>query len=93
MTAWAKHMKTEGTMIKMLADPDLEFTAACGMIMTSAPPFLGKFRTKRFFMIVENGVVKAVAESYAPGCEPGDCDAPDGPIVSKTKVEAVLALL
>merc|ERR1712226_436964 len=93
MKAWAAHLNTEGTMIQMLADPDLEFTTACGMHMAAAPGFLGKHRCKRWVMVVENGVVKAVAEPYAPGCEPGDCDSPDGPIVSKTKVEAVLEML
>jgi len=92
MTAWEKELNTKGTIVYMLGDPDLEFTRACGMVMPNAPGPLGRARCKRWACVVVDGVVKQVTESFAVGCEPGDCDAPDGPIVSKTMVDAVLEL-
>lgn len=92
MKAWGQSMKTEGTIVELLGDPDMKFTNACGMAMPNAPAPLGRFRCKRWVCICVDGVVKQVVESFEVGCEPGDCDAPAGPIVSKTCAPAILEL-
>ena len=73
MTAWAKEMKVEGTMIKFLADTRSELTKALGLQLTAAGPMrvLGNPRCKRFAMCVDNGIIKVfnVAEKGPLGEE------------------------
>ncbi|XP_054262129.1 peroxiredoxin-5, mitochondrial [Macrosteles quadrilineatus] len=54
MAAWAKDQKTEGK-VRLLADPAGAFTKALDLT-TDLPP-LGGLRSKRYSMLVENGVV------------------------------------
>ena len=82
MTAWAKEMKVEGTMIKFLADTRSELTKALGLQLTAAGPMrvLGNPRCKRFAMYVDNGIIKVfnVAEKGPLGEEdPAGDDFPE----------------
>ncbi|XP_078344910.1 peroxiredoxin-5, mitochondrial-like [Oculina patagonica] len=56
MAAWGEAHKCEGK-IRMLADTKGEFTKAVDMEL-DATPFLGNVRSKRYAMVVEDGVVK-----------------------------------
>jgi glutaredoxin/glutathione-dependent peroxiredoxin len=64
MGAWGKDQKTEGK-VQMIADGNGEFTKAMGLEMDGSGFGLG-LRSKRYAMIVENGVVKAL-NVEAPG--------------------------
>ncbi|XP_067009738.1 peroxiredoxin-5, mitochondrial [Anabrus simplex] len=55
MEAWGTAHKTAGK-VRMLADPNAAFTKAVDL-QTDLPP-LGGLRSKRYSMLVENGVVK-----------------------------------
>jgi len=67
MGAYAKEMKSEGTMIKFLADPHAEFTKALCMELTHpAADQLGFLnRCKRFAIYVVDGDIKFFKVSYA----------------------------
>ena len=56
MNAWGKHAGAEGK-IMMLADGNGEFARATGLNVDLKPYGMGE-RSKRYSMIVENGVVK-----------------------------------
>jgi glutaredoxin/glutathione-dependent peroxiredoxin len=56
MSAWAKHSGAEGKVL-MLADGNGEFAKACGLVFDLAVAGMGD-RSRRYSMIVENGVVK-----------------------------------
>jgi peroxiredoxin len=62
LTAWEKDQGTAGTIVTMLGDPSGAFTTACDMEMTHPGPIsvgiIG--RCKRWAMLVDDGVVKAV---------------------------------
>jgi len=69
MKAWGDNTRANDTGITMLADAESEFTTAIGMNF-SAPPVGFVNRSKRYSMLVENGVVKIMnAES-----NPGECE-------------------
>ena len=69
MKAWGDSTQAIETGITMLADAESEFTTAIGMNF-SAPPVGFVNRSKRYSMLVDNGVVKILnAES-----NPGECD-------------------
>lgn len=55
MGAWATQFGTKGK-IRMLADPAANFVKALDLTIDLPP--LGGVRSKRFSMIIENGVVK-----------------------------------
>ncbi|KAJ3177214.1 Peroxiredoxin-5, mitochondrial [Gaertneriomyces sp. JEL0708] len=57
MTAWGEANGAEGK-VKMLADPKAQFVKAMDLAFTADA--LGGVRSKRFSMVVENGVVKAI---------------------------------
>ncbi|KDR23852.1 peroxiredoxin-5, mitochondrial isoform X1 [Zootermopsis nevadensis] len=57
MEAWGKEHKVDGK-IRMLADPNAAFTKAVDL-STDLPP-LGGTRSKRYSMVVEDGVVKSI---------------------------------
>ncbi|MFT7310888.1 MAG: peroxiredoxin [Paracoccaceae bacterium] len=69
MKTWGETTGATEAGIAMLADPDSSFTTAMGMNF-DAPP-AGLFaRSKRYAMIVENGVVTTLNEEESPGvCE------------------------
>jgi glutaredoxin/glutathione-dependent peroxiredoxin len=58
MSAWAKHSGAEGKIL-MLADGNAEFAKACGLAFDLAVAGMGE-RSRRYSMIVDNGVVKAL---------------------------------
>jgi len=55
MAAWGEANKTTGK-IRMLSDTCAEFTKAIGLEF-DATPILGNVRSKRYSMVVENGVI------------------------------------
>ncbi len=69
MKAWGDATRANDTGITMLADAESEFTTAIGMNF-SAPPVGFVNRSKRYSMLVDNGVVQILnAES-----NPGECE-------------------
>jgi peroxiredoxin len=65
MGAWAKATEAEGKML-FLADPNADFAKAIGLDLDMAQG-LGFSRSKRYSMIVEDGVVKALNVEDSPG--------------------------
>ena len=84
MTAWAKSQGVEGTMIKMLGDPRSELTSALGLVLDHAGPMsvLGNKRCKRFSMLIDDGVVKALNIAASEDDPAGDSD-PSSTLVEK----------
>jgi len=76
MQAWAEDQGIDGSIIRFLGDPAAEFTDALDVRMTDpGPPSVGIIgRCKRHAMVVEDGKVKFVAISEAPGDPAGDDD-------------------
>ena len=64
MGAWGKDQKSDGK-VAMLADGNGDFTRAVGLELDATANGLGK-RSKRYAMVVENGVVKTL-NVEAPG--------------------------
>lgn len=69
MQAWGEQTGATGAGITMLGDADASFTKAMGMDFSA--PAVGLIdRSKRYAMIVEDGVVKAMGVEENPGvCE------------------------
>ena len=59
MDAWAKASKADGKIL-FLADASAEFNKALGLLSTLTPPPGLGFTSKRWSMIVEDGVVKTL---------------------------------
>jgi len=55
MSAWANQFNTKGK-IRMLADPLANFTKAVDLSIELPP--LGGLRSKRYSMVIENGIIK-----------------------------------
>ena len=69
MKAWGEATKATDVGITMLADAESAFTTAIGMNF-SAPPVGFVNRSKRYSMLVENGVVTILNAEENPGtCE------------------------
>lgn len=69
MDAWSKDTGAGEAGIVMLGDAQSEFTTAIGMDFT-APPVGFVARSKRYSMLVDNGVVQILNEEGSPGeCE------------------------
>ena len=87
MDAWAKDQGIAGSNIEFLADPNGETAKALGMVLTDPGPVykLGPNRSKRFTMFVQDGVIKVIALSEAPGDPAGDDDP------SNSCIDSVLA--
>ena len=64
MGAWGKDQKADGKVV-MLADGNGDFTRAVGLELDATANGLGK-RSKRYAMVVDNGVVKTL-NVEAPG--------------------------
>src|SRR5215475_2937216 len=64
LTAWAKDSKADGKIL-MLADGSAEFAKKVGLDIDLGARGLG-VRSKRYSMIVEDGVVKALNVEEAP---------------------------
>lgn len=65
MGAWAKHTGGEGK-VTFLADGSAHFAKAMGLTLDLGERGLGT-RSKRYAMVVENGVVKSMAVEASPG--------------------------
>jgi peroxiredoxin len=65
MREWAKATNAEGK-IRFLADGSADFVKACGLEMDMSAGGMG-VRSKRFSMIAEDGVVKALNIEDSPG--------------------------
>mmetsp|Transcript_14564 Transcript_14564/g.41911 ORF Transcript_14564/g.41911 Transcript_14564/m.41911 type:complete len:84 (+) Transcript_14564:335-586(+) len=63
MKAWAEDQGVEGSMITFLADTRSELTEALGMVLDAEAVMekLGNPRCKRFALVVDDLVVKAVS--------------------------------
>ncbi|CAG0888584.1 unnamed protein product [Cyprideis torosa] len=57
VSAWGKHHEVEKKGIKMFADTNCEFTKALGLEIDLSKA-LGSVRSKRYSMLLEDGVVK-----------------------------------
>src|SRR6056297_486553 len=73
MGAWGEATGASAAGITMLGDPESAFTKAIGMDFT-APPVGLIARSKRYAMVVEDGVVTALHEEENPGA----CDVSAG---------------
>mmetsp|Transcript_6381 Transcript_6381/g.10810 ORF Transcript_6381/g.10810 Transcript_6381/m.10810 type:complete len:90 (-) Transcript_6381:124-393(-) len=84
MKAWEKDYKLEGSIVTFLADTSCELTSALGLVMDHPGPMsvLGGKRSKRFSMLVEDGVIKTLNVSEAEGDPAGDSD-PSASLVEK----------
>jgi peroxiredoxin len=65
MTAWARDQKAEGK-VRMLADGSGDFARALGLELDLTKGGLG-IRSKRYSMLVDNGVVKSLNVEAQPG--------------------------
>lgn len=94
MAGWGRELKTEGTIVKLMADPKSILTRRLGMALRHPGPMsvLGNPRCKRCAMLVDDGIVKAVEVSEAEDDPAGDND-PKGPIAAKTMVANMLTLV
>ncbi|QIE55475.1 peroxiredoxin [Pikeienuella piscinae] len=66
MKAWGEATGATAAGIRMLADPESAFTKALGLDF-SAPPAGLIARSKRYSMLVEDGVVKVLNVEDSPG--------------------------
>ncbi|HZT48276.1 MAG TPA: peroxiredoxin [Hyphomicrobiaceae bacterium] len=67
LTAWAKDSKADGK-IQMLADGSAEFAKKVGLDIDLSARGLG-VRSRRYSMILEDGVVKALNVEEGPGVD------------------------
>jgi glutaredoxin/glutathione-dependent peroxiredoxin len=65
MGAWGKAQKCDGS-VTMLADGSGDFVRALGLELDLSKGGLG-IRSKRYSMLVENGVVKSLSVEHQPG--------------------------
>ena len=65
MGAWGRENNATGS-VRMMADGGAEFTKAVGMDLDLTARGLG-VRSKRYSMLIEDGVVKTVNLEEAPG--------------------------
>ena len=65
MTAWGKEQRAEGK-VRMLADGSGDFVRALGLELDLSKMGLGT-RSKRYSMLVDNGVVKSLNVEQSPG--------------------------
>ena len=76
--AWAKSTGAADAGITMLGDPSGAFTRAMGMSF-DAPPLGFHGRSKRYAMLVEDGVVRVIQAEESPGT----CDVSGGEALLK----------
>jgi len=65
MGAWGKEQRTEGK-VRMLADGSGDFARALGLELDLTKGGLG-MRSKRYAMLVDNGVVRSLRVEEQPG--------------------------
>lgn len=77
MKAWAADQKVgPDDIVTMLADTSCEFTKALGLVMDHPGPVkvLGGLRSKRFSMLIDDGMIKIINVAEAEGDPSGDGD-------------------
>ncbi|ETW12115.1 anti-oxidant AhpCTSA family protein [Roseivivax marinus] len=79
LKAWAEATGADKAGLTMLSDPEGSFTQAIGMDFT-APPVGMINRSKRYAMVVEDGMVKSLHEEE----NPGQCDTSAGEALLET---------
>mmetsp|Transcript_23990 Transcript_23990/g.95206 ORF Transcript_23990/g.95206 Transcript_23990/m.95206 type:complete len:93 (-) Transcript_23990:331-609(-) len=74
MKAWAKDQGVEGSMLTFFADPTSDLTRALDVELKHPGPaqVLGPGRCKRFAMLFDDGVCKAVEISESENDPTGD---------------------
>ena len=72
VNAWAKHMGTEGK-IMMLADDNAKFSKAIGLSRVFPDSGMGE-RSRRYSMIVEDGIVRQLNLEEKPGVNVSGAD-------------------
>jgi len=72
MKAWSKHTGADGKVI-MLADGNATFAKAIGLEIDLAGPGMG-VRSKRYSMLVDNGIVKELNVENAAGVNVSGAD-------------------
>ena len=73
MTAWAKDQGVVGSIINFVADSRAEATMALGLAISEPPQKFGFYpRTKRFAMILKDGVVQKLNVCETPDDATGD---------------------
>jgi len=89
MKGWGEDQGIEDSFVTFLADPRLELTEALGLVMDHPGPMsvLGTKRCKRFSMLIDDGVVKAVNVAETEDDPAGDDDP------SSTLAENMLEIL
>jgi glutaredoxin/glutathione-dependent peroxiredoxin len=65
MAAWGRHLEADGKVV-MLADGNGEFARAAGLEFDLSVAGMGK-RSRRYSMIVDDGVIKALNVEDKPG--------------------------
>ena len=83
MKAWAEHTGADKAGIEMLSDADGQFTKALGLNF-DAPPVGFHSRSRRYTMLVEDGVVRTVSVEDSPGV----CDVSSGDALLKVLQQA-----
>lgn len=94
MKGWAKDLGTTGSSVTLMGDPQSKLTRRLGMVLKHPGPMgvLGNPRCKRFMLLVDDCVIKAVEISEAEGDPAGDNE-PNGPVTAKTRIDHLLTLL
>ena len=64
--AWQEQLKMEGSGVTLLVDPDASFTRALNLDIDLSKAGLG-VRSKRYSMVVDNGVITQENISENPG--------------------------
>jgi len=82
--AWAQDQKTAGTIVSLYGDPSSALTKALGLTLKDKGPMgvLGNPRSKRFSMLLENGVMRSINVAASKADPAGD-DKPDISLVEK----------
>ena len=90
MTAWAQDQKVVGSIINFVADPRAEATMALGLAINEPPEKFGYYpRTKRFAMILKDGVVKKLNVCETPTDATGDSVAESGRASGRAQLRAL----
>jgi len=84
MKAWAKDQKIEGSIISFMGDPRSVLTRKLGLVLKHPGPMsvLGNPRCKRFSMLIDDGVIKAINVAAAEDDPAGDSQ-PDVSLAEK----------
>mmetsp|Transcript_87949 Transcript_87949/g.269095 ORF Transcript_87949/g.269095 Transcript_87949/m.269095 type:complete len:96 (-) Transcript_87949:57-344(-) len=95
MTGFSRIVGTKDSKdVTLMADPQCKMTRKLGLVLRhpGVMKVLGSPRCKRFFVVVDDGEVKAFSLSEAEDDPAGDND-PQGPVTAKTRVDHLLSLL